>query len=193
LAVDLVSLVLFNRFRSPFEKLDQQHGKSAAVVFQKFEKAWHGFLPPEVVSSEVTGQAPHMFAMLFQIRRAFDNIFRNMIGSSPAIIELRANVWRSIFTHDVRRYNATMFRAMADFPTLITGPTGSGKELVARAIGLSSYVPYDTEAGKFISPLNQLFVSLNLSAVSPQLIESELFGHVKGSFTGATDDHIGWL
>lgn len=193
LAVDLTSLVLFNRFREQFEKLNAQHGKSASAVFQKFQKEWNRFLPPGVVPAEITAQAPQMFAMLFQIRRAFDNIFRNLIGSSPAIIELRANVWRSIFTHDVRRYVATMFRAMADFPTLITGPTGSGKELVARAIGLSSYVPYDTETGKFVSPLDHLFVSLNLSAVSPQLIESELFGHAKGSFTGATDDHIGWL
>jgi DNA-binding NtrC family response regulator len=131
--------------------------------------------------------------MLFQIRRAFNNTFQHIIGSSPPVIEMRANVWRSIFTHDVRRYLKTMYGAMSDFPTLITGPTGSGKELVARAIGLSGFVPFDVAKGEFASPLNRLFTSLNLSALSQTLIESELFGHKKGAFTGATSDRIGWL
>ena len=193
LFVDLVSLVLFNEFRDDYERLDQQHGKGAGQVYKQFQKAWQGYLPPEVVTAEITDKAPHLFAMLFQIRRAFNNTFRHLIGSSQAIIALRADVWRSIFTCDVRRFSDTLYRAMADFPTLITGPTGSGKELVARAIGLSSYISFDTEAGQFAAPLQGRFASLNLSAISPQLIESALFGHVKGAFTGAAEARVGWL
>ena len=191
--LDLLWLVLFGEFKEPFEQLWNDGGKSASSVYQQFESRWLELLPKGATSKAVAAQMPHIFSMLFQIRRAFNNTFQHIIGSSPPVIEMRANVWRSIFTHDVRRYLRTMYATMNDFPTLITGPTGSGKELVARAIGLSSFVPYDVTKGKFASPLDQLFTSLNLSALSPTLIESELFGHKKGAFTGATSDRVGWL
>ena len=193
LVADLVRLYLFNRFRRDFEQLAEPSASSPSVarVFKRFQKEWQRFVPDD--ASRSLGQAPHMFALLFQIRRAFNNTFQHLIGSSPATIELRANVWRSIFTHDMRRYTDTMYGTMADFPTLVTGPTGSGKELVARAIGRSGYLPYDQENGRFASRLDNTFVSLNLSALSPSLIESELFGHAAGSFTGATADRVGWL
>lgn len=193
LYLDLVRFVLFNVHSDAFTTVAEEHGKGSNALYKRFRKDWLSYCDPERFPDTVTEQVPHTFSLLFQIRRAFDNIFRHLIGSSDAIIELRANVWRSIFTHNVRRYHDSMYNAMADFPTLITGPTGSGKELVARAIGLSGYVPFDPETGKWATSLDGLFISLNLSALSPTLIESELFGHAKGAFTGACEDRTGWL
>ncbi len=69
--------------------------------------------------------------------------------------------------------------AATDMPVLINGPSGSGKELVANAIHALSRRGAGT------------MVSVNCSALSDSLIESELFGHVRGSFTGATHDRQG--
>ena len=90
--------------------------------------------------------------------------FEGMVGRSPLMWELFARI-RRIAQH---------FRT-----ALITGPTGTGKELVARS--LHSLSPGSSAR----------FVVCNCSAVVETLFESELFGHVKGSFTGATQDKVG--
>jgi transcriptional regulator with GAF, ATPase, and Fis domain len=69
--------------------------------------------------------------------------------------------------------------AQSNISVSITGETGTGKELVAKAIHYNS--PRRKEK----------FVALNISAIPRDLIESELFGHEKGSFTGATSRRIG--
>ena len=89
-----------------------------------------------------------------------------LIGSSPAMQEL----FRSI-----------ALAAPTDVPVLITGESGTGKELVARAIHRHSR----HRAGPFLP--------VCLAALSPGLVERELFGHVKGSFTGADHDRKGLL
>jgi transcriptional regulator with GAF, ATPase, and Fis domain len=102
-------------------------------------------------------------------------------------------VWQSIFSHDIKRYYRVLFRHMSDYTTLVTGPSGTGKELVARAIGQSRYIPFDTKTRRFAEEFSTSFHALNLSALSPTLIESELFGHKRGTFTGAVADRAGWL
>ncbi len=71
--------------------------------------------------------------------------------------------------------------APSDIPVLVQGPTGTGKELIVRAIHLNS-----TRA-------NRPFLTVNCGAVSPSLLESELFGHLRGAFTGASSDKIGLI
>lgn len=138
-------------------------------------------------------EADHLFACFFQIRRAFYHIFEFLVGGSMPAARLRAAVWQSIFTHDMHRYRRTLYRRMGDIPTLITGPSGTGKELVARAVGMSRYIPFNVETEKFCDDFAGSFHALNLSALSPTLLESDLFGHRRGAYTGALDDRAGWL
>jgi transcriptional regulator with PAS, ATPase and Fis domain len=80
----------------------------------------------------------------------------------------------------VRKLVSTIRRvAASDVPVLIEGETGSGKELVARGI-------HDSSARR-----ERPFIVVNCGAISPELIESELFGHEKGAFTGATAQRKG--
>ena len=133
----------------------------------------------------------HLLALCFQTRRAFVHVFNGLVGGSEAAARLRAEVWHSIFTHDRQRYARTLWDRMRDLPTLITGESGTGKEIVAGSIARSQYRPFDEKTGQFAPPGE--FVPLNLSALPSTLIESELFGHKRGSFTGATADRRGWL
>jgi hypothetical protein len=136
---------------------------------------------------------PHMLACFFQLQRAFQFIFQYLTGGSLPAAQLRAETWQSIFTSDLRRYRRSLCHRMGDVPTLITGPTGSGKELVARAISLSRYIPFDPGRLAFTEDFQESFQAVNVAALSPTLIESELFGHRRGAFTGAFEDRAGWL
>lgn len=71
--------------------------------------------------------------------------------------------------------------AAQDVPVLILGETGSGKEVIARAI-------HDRSSRR-----SGPFLRVNCGAIPPELIDSHLFGHEKGSFTGATDQRLGWF
>ncbi len=164
--------------------------------YDRFAADWDHFLFRDPQRFETALQAPHMFACYRQVQRAFHQIFFSIIGNSMPAARLRAAVWQSVFTHDLRRYGRGLYRKMVDFPTLITGPSGTGKELVARAIANSRYVSFDPARHTFAgvdgfgeTPL----IPINLAALSPTLVESELFGHRRGAFTGAIGDRKGWL
>ena len=135
--------------------------------------------------------AEHLFALCFQTRRAFLHVYNGLLGGSDAAAVLRGEVWHSIFTHDRRRYAACLWDRMNDLATLVTGESGTGKEIVAGAVARSQYRRFDARTEGFEPP--GVFAPLNLSALAATLIESELFGHKRGSFTGATADRRGWL
>jgi DNA-binding NtrC family response regulator len=97
-----------------------------------------------------------------QLEERFE--FSNIIGSSPAMKIVFERMSRIVKT---------------DSTVLITGESGTGKELVARAL-------------HFNGPRKQkAFIAVNCSAIPETLMESELFGHVRGSFTGAVKDKAG--
>ncbi len=158
--------------------------------FRRDHAAWLRF-PDRRLPLDFTSE--HVFALFFQLRRAYLHIFSSIVGGSRAVARLRGAVWQSIFTHDLTAWCRTLYRRMQDFPTLITGPSGTGKELVAQAIGRSLYIPYESARGRFAVHFLDTFHSVNLAALPEQLIESELFGHVKGAFTGAVSDRDGRL
>jgi transcriptional regulator with AAA-type ATPase domain len=197
---DLVLYLLYYRHREIFEQLilAQPRKLSQAGLAQAFDKfvadVQHFFaLPGPALPFAQSLDPSHLFACFFQIRRAFFHIYNNIVGGSMPAARLRAAAWQSIFTHDMRRYRRVMFDRMTDITTLVTGPSGTGKELVARAIGLSRYIPFDAKTKSFTEDFAGSFVALNLSALSPTLIESELFGHRRGAYTGALEDRAGWL
>jgi formate hydrogenlyase transcriptional activator len=97
-----------------------------------------------------------------EIRSEFN--FREIVGNSAPLREVLEKAARV---------------APLDSTVLIYGETGTGKELIARAI-------HDRSNRK-----NQTLVKLNCSAISAGLVESELFGHMRGAFTGAFERHIG--
>jgi len=161
--------------------------------YNEFLADWRHFFEIDDIRFPSGHEPRHTFACYRQIQRAFEYIFRDIIGNSMPAARLRASIWQSIFTHDIRRYRRTVYARMGEFATLITGPSGTGKELTARAIAESRYVPFDDRRLTFADDGARNFFPINISALSPTLVESELFGHRRGAFTGAVADRKGWL
>ncbi len=104
---------------------------------------------------------------------------------------LRESLWNNVFTHDLGLYARSLWGKTDDFSTLIVGETGSGKGTIAAAIGRSCFIPYEEKRQRFARSFVDTFSALNLSEFSEGLLESELFGHKRGAFTGAVQDHVG--
>ena len=137
--------------------------------------------------------AARYFAFFFQLRRAFYFMYRSMAGECESMRRLRESLWNNVFTHDMRGFEAALWNRMEDFSTLILGETGTGKGQVAAAIGRSGFIPYLPAERRFAANFTETFIAINLSQFPESLIESELFGHRKGAFTGAIDHHEGVL
>ncbi len=189
---DAVMYLLYTRYYQRF--YEAGIGNSARWRFYtEFRGDWRHFFEIDGVRFPTGHEPRHTFACFRQIQRAFDQVFRDIIGSSMPAARLRAAIWQSIFTHDMRRYRRTVYARMGEFTTLITGPSGTGKELAARAIAESRYAPFDEQRLAFAGEDGASFFPINISALSPTLVESELFGHRRGAFTGAVADRRGWL
>lgn len=156
---------------------------------------WGAFLRDHERVLGATGVADaepaHLLACFYQIRRAFEAIFHGLSGGSAPAAALRAAAWQSTFGVDSARYRRFLFRVMPEVPTLVVGPTGTGKELVTHAIGRSGYIPFDPDRRCFVAA--PTVRAIHLAAVPSGLVESELFGHQRGAFTGATQDRTGLL
>ena len=193
---DAVLLFLYTRYYRGF--YDAGFGAAARDTgkwrfYAAFRSDWRRFLEIDGLTFPTGHDPRHTFACFRQIQRAFEHVFRDIIGNSMPAARLRASIWQSIFTHDMHRYRRTLYARMGEFATLITGPSGTGKELAARAIAESRYATFDEERLAFANDDGASFFPINISALSPTLVESELFGHRRGAFTGAVADRQGWL
>jgi len=117
-----------------------------------------------VVDAALKAQTEMKSATTFKPQLTVDEYQDSIVGKSAAMQQVFKMVGR--VSH-------------SDAPVMITGESGSGKELVARAIH-----HYSSRNGKS-------FVAINCAAIPEQLLESELFGHEKGAFTGATGQRTG--
>jgi DNA-binding NtrC family response regulator len=104
--------------------------------------------------------------LILKDRVASMTLFENLVGQSPSMLKL---------------FEAIVDVANSDATVVVTGETGTGKELVARAI--------HTQSPRCYAP----FIALNCGAFTDQLLESELFGHEKGAFTDAKNTKKGRL
>jgi len=191
----LVLFHLYQRYRSNLESLalGPDAPRSPVKCYDSFAQEALTYLHPMRRPAPVAEEVAHLFAGLWQVERAFVNIFQNIVGSSPSVARLRASVWESVFTSNFERYRRGLFRSMHQITTLITGPSGTGKELVAQAIAASGYIPFDADRQRFGLDHHALVFALNLAALPSNLLESALFGHKRGAFTGALQDHAGWM
>lgn len=180
-------------------------------VFHRYMKQFDALIEEQIAAGDESCRAPFAFqcleeiatygftrtaasryvAMFYQIRRAYYFISKGLIGESPCMKKLRAQLWNNVFTHDIAWYEHCLWNRMEDFSTLLLGETGTGKGAAAAAIGRSGFIPFNPNSQKFAESFTRAFVSINLSQYPESLIESELFGHRKGAFTGAMEKHDG--
>ena len=121
-----------------------------------------------VARALATACAPALRARLdeLQVSRAGETLAGELLGISPAMRALRDAVARA---------------AGSAFPVLIEGESGTGKELVARALHRLS------------ARRDRRWAAVNCAALTDELLEAELFGHVRGAFTGAVGPRVGLL
>ncbi len=144
---DLVLYALYERHQGAlFAWLRARPAASGRVpLFERVRRDLAHYLDVRGCASPLRDEAAHVFAGFYQVRRAFHHIHANILGESGPARRLRAAVWQSIFTRDGRRYRRALYARMGDVATLVTGPSGTGKELVARAIGLARLHPVRRE------------------------------------------------
>lgn len=179
----------FHELADPIdEHIEQQRRAGSTLCATRYPRmlierlCGHGF---------ALDHAIRMVGLFFQMRRAFYFIDRTVLGTSACMRALRQSLWNNIFTYDIGRYDRWLWSRMEDFSTILLGDTGTGKGTAAAAIGQAGFIPYDESRGRFVESFADAFLAVNLSQFSAGLLESELFGHVKGAFTGAVERYAG--
>lgn len=122
---------------------------------------------------------PFDIAAEFQPAKTAKRILSLSMAEAPRLAQFDSIITKNPRVNLLKQKAAVL--AASEFPVLIEGETGTGKELFAKAIHNAS--------NRARAP----FVAVNCGAISAELIDSELFGHVKGSFTGAIADKKGYF
>jgi len=162
-------VTLFQRVRDKFPNTDFIMITAYATVEIAVESLKQGvkdFITKPFPVNEIRQKVAKLYSQwkIRQKGKPVSSAFAKLVGNSRQIRRIR----------DVIKKVATV-----DSPVLITGESGTGKELVTLSI--------HEKSGRSSGP----FISVNCGALSASLLESELFGHEKGSFTGADKQHAG--
>ena len=166
-------------------------GKDGLALFEEIQARWptlpvilltaHGTIP-EAVQAMTRGVFSYL-TKPFDTATLHHKIKEALHLSRPMAQTVEGEAWRSGILYRSSRMAELMAEAKvvanSDASVLIRGESGTGKELLARAIHRAS--------PRAARP----FVAINCAAMPEQLLESELFGHVRGAFTGASNDHVG--
>ncbi len=153
--------------------------ESIPMVIKAIKRGAYDYLVKPISPDQLN----HALNRALERRRLMESL---LLRSSRAVKKTLDNpdAFREIVTGDkniLRLLHEAELHAGSNIPILVTGDTGVGKELMARAIHMASR--------RASGP----FVPVNMLALSPTLFESEFFGHVKGAFTGADKDKVGYL
>ncbi len=109
---------------------------------------------------------------------------KDIVGTSEVMLNVKKQTWMACFGNDLT--NSFFYKpAIKNLNVLILGETGTGKELFAKAVHSSAYWHNKT--------IHAPSASVNVAAFTDNLIDSELFGHKRGAFTGAINDRIGLI
>ena len=186
-----LSFSCFHRFADAIDvHIEEQRAAGGQPQPARFAAALLGRLRAHGLTA---ARATHLLAVFFQMRRAFYFIDRTLTGGSPCMRALRQALWNNIFTHDIGLYDRWLCSRMEDFSTILLGDTGTGKGTAAAAIGRAGFIPFDARRGCFVESFTEAFTAVSLLEFPAGLLESELFGHVKGAFTGAIERYDGAL
>src|SRR2546428_6615309 len=128
---DVVPYLLYTRYEDDLldpvvKAAEASDAGRRAPFYEKFRADCQIFLDLPGAALPGRHEPGHLFACLFQVRRAFHHIFWHIIGGSMSMARLRAAVWQSTFTHDMRRYQRAPYQRLGAVTTLIVRPTGPG-------------------------------------------------------------------
>ncbi|MGE0385562.1 MAG: sigma 54-interacting transcriptional regulator [Gammaproteobacteria bacterium] len=179
----------FERFRPDMDaSIQAQIAAGAEPITVAYAERMTRELVQLGIAAERIGE---YIGLLYQLRRAYYFIAEALVGDSAPMRRLRHALWNNVFTTDLRRYTRHLAGRMEDFSLLLLGETGTGKGAAAAAIGQAGFIPFDAGRRRFAASFADTFHAINLSEFPETLIESELFGHRKGAFTGAVEQHDG--
>ncbi len=170
------------------EKIKESHPTIPVIMVTAVDEIEIALRAVKLGAYEYINKPPDIERLFLTIKRALEQRLLELELDSHRSIMTKAPQKRSNF-NDIITASPVMYKVfeLVDIfaPTnemvLITGETGTGKDLIAKKI-------------HELSPRrNNTYVVVNLASISPSLFESELFGHERGSFTGATNEKIGYF